>query len=223
MKLVKLEQVQEFSNSDKCKGIEYPLNDKDINFSTAIINGRYPDKGYCVNEECKELIYVIDRKGALHKKDNKIEFDKGDVILIDKGEIYYWDAQCTIVMPWTPAWYPEQHKLSESVYTGIIIEESLIDSKYINGIEITKTEIAHKGKWTLRTVNITKEKIQYLSSKIKSNSYYMHFWDNRNIILAFKDKIFEIDYDDKGTWKNAIDYGISIGIPKEQLDFPIKE
>ncbi len=50
----------------------------------------------------------------------------------------------------------------------------------------------------------------------------MHFWDNRNIIVAFKDKIFEIDYDDKGTWKNAIDYGISIGIPKEQLDFSIE-
>lgn len=93
----------------------------------------------------------------------------------------------------------------------------------MNGIEITKTEIAHKGKWTLRTVNITKEKIQYLSNKIKSNSYYMHFWDNRNIIVVFRNKIFEIDYDDKNTWKDAIEYGVSIGISKEQLDFPIEE
>lgn len=45
----------------------------------------------------------------------------------------------------------------------------------MNGIEVIKTEIAHKGKLTLRTVNITKEKIQYLSSKIKSHSYYMYF------------------------------------------------
>ncbi len=35
MKLVKLEQAQEFSNSDKCKGLEYPLEDTDINFSIA--------------------------------------------------------------------------------------------------------------------------------------------------------------------------------------------
>ncbi len=111
MKLVKLEQAKEFLNSDKCKGIEYPLDDKDINFSIATINGRYPDNGYCVNEECKELIYVIDGNGSLNKKDDKIEFNKGDVVLIDKGEIFYWDAQCTIAMPCTPAWYPEQHKL----------------------------------------------------------------------------------------------------------------
>lgn len=59
MKLVKFEQAYEVSNSDKCKVLEYPLDDKDINFSTGIINGRYPDRGYCVNEECKELIYVL--------------------------------------------------------------------------------------------------------------------------------------------------------------------
>ena len=53
----------------------------------------------------------MEGKGTLNKKNEKIEFKKGDVILIDKGEIYYWDAHCTIAMPCTPAWYPEQHKL----------------------------------------------------------------------------------------------------------------
>ena len=110
MKLLRFEDSQKFENSDKCIVIEYPLGDKDINFSTAVLTGRYPDKGYCVNEECKELIYVIDGTGTLNKKDEKIEFKKGDVVLIDKGEMYYWDAQCTIAMPCTPAWYPEQHK-----------------------------------------------------------------------------------------------------------------
>lgn len=113
MKLVKVEQAQRFSNSEKCQVEEYPLGDKDINFATATITGRYPDNGYCVNEECKELIYVIDGDGTLNKKDETIEFNKGDVILIDKGEIYYWNAHCTIVMPCTPAWYPEQHKFIE--------------------------------------------------------------------------------------------------------------
>ncbi len=32
MKLVKLEQSEKFSNSDTCSGLEYPLNDKDIDF-----------------------------------------------------------------------------------------------------------------------------------------------------------------------------------------------
>ena len=110
MKLVKFEQSQEFINGEKCWVVEYPLDDKDINFSTAVLTGRYPDEGYCVNEECKELIYVIDGYGTLYKKNEKVEFSKGDIVLIDKGEIYYWDAHCTIAMPCTPAWYPEQHK-----------------------------------------------------------------------------------------------------------------
>mgnify|MGYP003293451694 FL=1 len=40
-------------------------------------------------------------------------YKKGDIVLIDKGEAYYWDAYCTIAMPCAPAWYPEQHKLIE--------------------------------------------------------------------------------------------------------------
>ena len=99
IKKVKLSDAEKFNNSDNCEVLEYPLNDPDINCATAIITGRYPDNGYCVNEKCKELIYVID--------------GKGDVILIEKGEIYFWEANCKIVMPCTPEWYPEQHKMLE--------------------------------------------------------------------------------------------------------------
>lgn len=113
MKIIKLEEAQRFDNSDKCKVLEYEFGDKDIDCATAIINGRYLNSGYCMNVECKELIYVIDGKGTLNKKDETIEFKKGDAILINKGEEYYWNAQCTIIMPCTPAWYEEQHKLIE--------------------------------------------------------------------------------------------------------------
>lgn len=53
------------------------------------------------------MIYVIEGNGTLNKKDETIHFEKGDVILIEKGEIYFWDANCRLVMPCTPAWYPE--------------------------------------------------------------------------------------------------------------------
>ena len=111
MKIVKYKDAVQFSNSDKCVGIEYPLGDKDINFSIATITGRYPEKGYCTNEECKELIYVIEGSGTLNKKDEVIHFEKGDVILIEKKEVFFWDGNCVIAMPCTPAWYEKQHKL----------------------------------------------------------------------------------------------------------------
>lgn len=111
MKIIKFEQAEKCANSEKCQVLEYGFKDIDINCATAIITGRYPDTGYCMNEECKELIYVIDGYGTLNKENEIIEFKKGDAILIDKKEKYYWDAHCTIIMPCTPAWYPEQHKL----------------------------------------------------------------------------------------------------------------
>lgn len=111
MKIIKLEQVEESNNSDVCKVLEYDFKDKDIDCGVAFISGRYPDKGYCMNEECKELIYVIEGSGTLNKPDEIIEFKKGDAILIDKGEKYFWYAKCTIIMPCTPSWYKEQHKL----------------------------------------------------------------------------------------------------------------
>ena len=39
--------------------MEYTLNDTDINCATVAIMGKYLDKGYCINEKYKELIYVI--------------------------------------------------------------------------------------------------------------------------------------------------------------------
>ena len=42
-----------------------------------------------------------------------------------------------------------------------------------------------------------------------------------DIIVIFKNKIFNIKYSDKKTWSEAVAYGKSIGIPEEQLDFPI--
>lgn len=113
MKIIRLEETEKHNNSDKCEVLEYRFGDKDIDCGTAIISGRYPDSGYCMNEKCKELIYVLEGTGTLHKKNETIEFCRGDAILIDKGEAYYWDAHCTVLMPCTPAWYPEQHKLIE--------------------------------------------------------------------------------------------------------------
>ena len=104
MKIVKSSDAQIIKNSDTSNLLEYSigLNDKDIDFCINTINGRYPKKGYCTNEKCKEICYILEGKGTLNKK---------DVILIDKEEIYYWNGNCKIMMICTPAWYKEQCKL----------------------------------------------------------------------------------------------------------------
>lgn len=111
MKKIALEQTQKFRNSDLCIATEYDFGDKDIDIATATINGRYPEKGFCVNLEVKEMIYVIEGCGTIHMENEIINFKPGDAILVEKGEKYYWDANCKVAMSCSPAWNPKQHKL----------------------------------------------------------------------------------------------------------------
>lgn len=112
MQIIKNNNARKSANSDKCKTLEYSFNDKDIDLGIATITGRYPEKGYCVNTISKELIYVLDGNGNLCFENNDVEFEKGDSILINPNEKYYWDSTfCVVTMACTPAWNEEQHKL----------------------------------------------------------------------------------------------------------------
>ncbi len=115
MKIVRYSETEKIKNSDTSNLIEYStkLLDKDIDCGVNVINGRYPEKGYAVNEECKELVYILEGTGTINKKDEMIKFAKDDVILIDKGEYYYWDGNCKIILICTPAWSKAQCKVVE--------------------------------------------------------------------------------------------------------------
>lgn len=113
MKIVKKEQAEILKNSDTSSLLEYStfLNESAMDFCINTITGRYPEKGYCTNEECKELCYVLEGEGSINKKDETINFKQGDVLFIDSKEIYYWNGNCKMIMICSPAWYKEQCKL----------------------------------------------------------------------------------------------------------------
>ncbi len=114
MQIIKSNDAIKGANSDKCKTVEYSFNDKDIDLGTAIITGRYPEFGYCVNTISKELIYVLNGSGKLCFENESVEFAKGDSILINPNEKYYWDTEyCAVSMACTPAWSEKQYKLVE--------------------------------------------------------------------------------------------------------------
>lgn len=112
MKVLKKNDGIPGANSDKCKTVEFPFGDNDIDLGLATITGRYPEKGYCVNLISKELIYVLEGSGSLCFESEIVNFEKGDAILIDNNEKYYWNTEyCKVSMTCTPAWSKEQHKL----------------------------------------------------------------------------------------------------------------
>ena len=114
MKIIRKDEAITGTNSDKCKTIEYSFGDKDIDVGVATITGRYPEKGYCMNLVSKELIYIIEGNGTIYFEKEKVHFSKGDSILIEPKEKYYWEAQyCVVSMACTPAWSFEQYKTVE--------------------------------------------------------------------------------------------------------------
>src|SRR3989442_15986310 len=42
----------------------------------------------------------------------------------------------------------------------------------------------------------------------------------KKLVAVFRGKKFEFKSRDKSTWNEAVEYGKSVGIPEEQLDFP---
>ncbi len=111
--------------------------------------------------------------------------------------------------------------------TGTIVEESLKDNRFLNELDIKSIHITdnHKpeDRWHLYKVDISEQQIEALSGQLKSEKWYAHFWDSQNILAVFPNKIFKFNRTDKSTWRPAIEYGLSIGIPEEQLDFLIKD
>ena len=100
-----------FYTGDGYSGMDYPMQDKDINFAIIKISARSPKTGYQVNTDCKELLYIINGSGTLYLKEaNAISFKEGDVILLDKKECYAFEGDFEAAVSCTPAWTSEQHQ-----------------------------------------------------------------------------------------------------------------
>ena len=110
MKIIKKDQTFRHKNSDSCISTEYPLDDKNIDISIVRIKGRYPDRNRVVNRKCKELVYIMKGSGEITIEEKTITLKKGDTILIEPEEKYYWKGNMTLVVSCSPAWYPEQHE-----------------------------------------------------------------------------------------------------------------
>ncbi len=120
-------------------------------------------------------------------------------------------------------------------YQGTVIEESLEDKSVLEYIKILSTEVEqvvekHKTpwllQWTLHKVEISEDKAKEIAKKIRvsldrehKHSWYADFKNNTHHYIIFRDKVFCIDQKSKEQYKEAKEYGLSLGIPEYQLDF----
>lgn len=117
--------------------------------------------------------------------------------------------------------------MNNEIYIGAIIEESLEDKNILKGFHVTHTSVTDdidpNDRWHIHTVESDKNKLFELSRVLKPEKYYAHFWNKqKQVIVVFHQRIFEFNYDNKDEWVPAIEYGLSVGIPRDQLDFLIE-
>lgn len=119
-------------------------------------------------------------------------------------------------------------------YIGVIIEESLENIEVLKKVKIIKTEVEkvtekHKTpwlkQWTLHTVEIPEDQAEDITKEISESfdtehpNWYADFKNDTTHFIIFSQKVFKIDRTSKEQYKEATEYGISIGIPDYQLDF----
>ncbi len=105
---------------------------------------------------------------------------------------------------------------------AIIVDKSQRDIAIFQDLNVIGREIDED--WILYKISVQEEDLKAIINRIQKNmvdnSWYFHFYneDGSRLVIVFKEKIFETD-NNKNNWENAINFGESLNIPKEQLDF----
>lgn len=109
MKIVRNSEVERFENASSCIAYEYQTGNTEINLARVEINGRYPLEGSAINREVTELVYVERGEGKVGINDALETLEKGDLVLVEKGDRVWWEGDFTLLISCAPAWTPEQY------------------------------------------------------------------------------------------------------------------
>ncbi len=119
-------------------------------------------------------------------------------------------------------------------YKGVIIAESLGDNSVLKDVKILNTKIEkvtpeHKTpwvkRWTLHIVEVPEEKADEIADLLSWSfdashpQWYADYKNDTFHFIIYNGQIFKVDLSDPDSYKDAREYGISIGIPEAQLDF----
>jgi mannose-6-phosphate isomerase-like protein (cupin superfamily) len=111
--LIKRENT-ELKDSLTCKVWEYDFPINDLGCATALINGRYPEKGKSKNLECEQIYYIISGKGIIFSDKGDFEVSEGDAYFFSKNEKYFVEGDnLFVVIINAPKWHSEQYVFSE--------------------------------------------------------------------------------------------------------------
>ena len=109
MEIIRESQKRTINLSSAAVVHEYDTHDGFISGAAIEIRGRYPERGFCVNQKIKELVYVISGHGRIITAVGETELAAGDTIFIDHKEKYAWDGDMVFYAVTAPSFDPSQH------------------------------------------------------------------------------------------------------------------
>jgi len=69
--LIKKEESKKKEKVNSCVVWEYPFTSKKLGIATALIDGRYPEKGKALNSKSDLVCFVISGNGVIHNDEGK--------------------------------------------------------------------------------------------------------------------------------------------------------
>lgn len=205
---LKIKIKKQKQNINRCDSIKELLEQKKRELEAMIKSWPQDQAKKIIEGKIIEELEKNDETRKILEIKNKYDKAKGFIEMLEKR----YDL-CTLSLPGA----------GEASYRGTIVENSLNDKEILKNIKIQKTK--NDEDWVLHDVSVNEKQIEKFGRYLNNGPWYMNFWkDNKeDMIVVFKDKSFRIKYSDKRTWQEAIEYGKTLGIPEEQLDFSIQE
>ena len=108
-------------------------------------------------------------------------------------------------------------------FHGIIVDKSLKSQKVLEQLNVlSKSTAPDEDAWTLYKISVPEEKVQetvqLIQKSLSGGAWYAHLYDGTKVIAIFRNRVFEM-VNNPVFFRPAVKYGVSIGIPEEQLNF----
>jgi hypothetical protein len=109
------------------------------------------------------------------------------------------------------------------LYYGIVIEQSLADPAFAETLDVVHRRQDPNGSWVFLLVRIAPERLADELERIRQaftseEPWYAHFFKSEQLAVVFPDAVIRMTTDPT-SWTPAIEHGLALGIPLEQLDF----
>jgi hypothetical protein len=111
--------------------------------------------------------------------------------------------------------------MRQDLFHGILLDLSFADREYPKSFPLFARKIA--GDWGLYGIKVPQDKIDQtvvsIQLRMKTNDpFYNHLYDDERLVVIFKERVFHVT-SHASSWKEIEQYGMAMGIPKQQLDF----